>query len=66
MDNRTEALGDPDPEVPFVCTGCTRIFRARVKALEGTSVRCGSCGTQRSGDSLLRLLPSYLRPARAS
>jgi DNA-directed RNA polymerase subunit RPC12/RpoP len=58
---QTEALDDEDPEVPFVCTDCTRIFRARVKALEGTRVRCGNCGAQRSGDSLLRALPSYLR-----
>lgn len=60
-DKRTGALDDEDPEVPFVCTDCTRIFRARVRALEGQRVQCGNCGAQRSGDTLLRALPRYLR-----
>ena len=55
-----DALMD-DPEVPFVCTGCTRVFRARLRDLEGASIRCGSCGRPRSGKALLGLLPGYMR-----
>ena len=59
-EQRTQAMDD-DPEVPFVCSGCTRVFRARLSALPGARLRCGSCGAQRTGDSLLGALPGYLR-----
>ncbi len=49
-------------EVPFVCNGCTRIFRARLTDLvPEAGIRCGSCGNERSGASLLSLLPAYMR-----
>lgn len=65
LDQPQPGTEDDDPEVPFVCAGCTRVFRARLATLQGASVRCGSCGARRSGDALLRALPGYLRRAVA-
>ena len=63
MENPMHSSPTPDAEVPFVCQSCTRVFRARLSELHGTRLQCGACGTRRSGDALLRLLPAAMRRA---